>query len=968
VRPDARPWIVLRLETGSPFGPGAALLHYFDSAGVVLRAPPLELEVVPKEPDASARRIVLPPDIGERVEALAGTLPDVRGPHVEGPLRVPVFLGLGGLEDSHALFAELSELVVRLGPAWPVELGTWQVLRRPPFRLPFHVATLPGTELLGEALFDSGWTRELGERGPYALRVESMSLEQVAKGALDDVSPDILVTLVQDLELVLERSRETFVWSSPRLIVAIDDSEEPRIRSHQALPEGCSLLIPSRAASPVLLIQELIAALVHDLPLHDALAEMGMRQGLGPLDLHLWSDPDSDHALRISEAQGALKRETFEVEPLLTLRETDLFLKRIGPDAAVVGPQLRRARGDGDRLISATDKIRSSEPVAFDREQHGLFPLAEDEMSLALSADDRHHVEQLLIDLGSDPEAADVMQRHQQRHVDVALASQSFDRLLPRDWVLAEGAQYQLLVRIGGTFAQSLLAAEPPAIDPLLPDPPGVRGHELEVVVYPIDFGHSFPATERVVLPRFGASEVAHFSLTAPRADDGRIANARIAIYHENHLVQSFMLHSEVRREEGRSDTSEGGLRVELEFSRTERFENIQELGPRALSLTVNDSGTGTHRVTFKGDGIAQDFSFPESMLDVDMDGFRTTLEEATQTAPDVPRFTDDPAEGAERDAAEEYIRRLARDGRKLYEQFGNNAGEEFFEALRAFAKGSDKTIQIIRLDANYALPWAAFYDFVLPDDSAPVCLGVDAGGAPCAHDGGVELDCYCIYGFWGARHRIEQFLVPIDRDASAERTLEAVTGRPPALVALGVDDQWTAGLVSDLETIAPRFVAQAPEGSDMLDVVWDEATRPTYLVVVGHLDGATDLPRIKLSATQTLDGTSVFTRAQLAGRLRNPRPLVFLMACGSSATKLATHAGLSLAVWSAGAAAVVGTEATVFTPLVQQFVDGLVRSLWNGSALGEAMTDFRRQRLKAANPLAFVFTAFGDADLKVEK
>jgi hypothetical protein len=91
-------------------------------------------------------------------------------------------------------------------------------------------------------------------------------------------------------------------------------------------------------------------------------------------------------------------------------------------------------------------------------------------------------------------------------------------------------------------------------------------------------------------------------------------------------------------------------------------------------------------------------------------------------------------------------------------------------------------------------------------------------------------------------------------------------------------------------------------------------------------------------------------------------------MGCGSAATKLTTHAGLSLAVWSAGAAGVVSTEATVFTSGVKQFVDELMKSLWNGRALGEAMTEYCRQRLGAANPLGFVFTAFGDADLKVEE
>jgi hypothetical protein len=33
---------------------------------------------------------------------------------------------------------------------------------------------------------------------------------------------------------------------------------------------------------------------------------------------------------------------------------------------------------------------------------------------------------------------------------------------------------------------------------------------------------------------------------------------------------------------------------------------------------------------------------------------------------------------------------------------------------------------------------------------------------------------------------------------------------------------------------------------------------------------------------------------------------------------------------------------------------------------LGKAMTDFRQTLIRSGNPLAFVFTAFGDADLVI--
>jgi hypothetical protein len=728
---------------------------------------------------------------------------------------------------------------------------------------------------------------------------------------------------------------------------------------------GCSLLrLPVDGDST--LLGELVTALVHDLPLHDAVAEIARAAHLHWDEVPLVSDPFVNHALRISDAQGWLLRDTLELDWLNSLRNVDSFLERVGRQGDVLRPGLQRAAHVSEDLIRAADNIRQAPEITYGQESHGLYPLAESARELDVTRPQREQIVESLSNLAADPKVATLMREHQERRVDIALASSAPLRLLPPTVTLAAGRTYYLFVRIGGDFFLSLFGERPPAIDPLLPDPPDRRGHPLEIVLFPIDFGLLSAGVQPVTLPLYGATPVVEFALRCPGVDAGEgLATARVCVYHDNHLVQSFLLSAEVTSQETWIGPGVG-LRAELEFSRTERFENLERLGPRVASLAINHGGGATHRLMIKGDSDAQEFVFSEDMLSGDIERFRATLEEATAIGPDQPRFEKDPApQSKEQAEADAYIRRLARDGAKLHEELRARSGDALFEALRSVAKERDKTIQIIRYDPNYALPWSAFYDFDLPAGDAPICRGMTERGDACDHGPMQALDLFCVYGFWGVRHRIEQFLVPPHGESSTPPVLAART-EAPTLVALGVNDTSTDELLRELKRIAPDFAEQVDAGSDILGVLWAKTTRPTFLVVVGRLDSGSDFPRIVLSPTQVLDGSSVNKRAWVEGRLKDPRPIVLLMACGSTATDLATHAGLSLAVSSAGAAAVVGTEASVFTGLVKDFVNEVMNQLWEGRCLGAAITAFRRSLLGKGNPLAFVFTAFGDADLTI--
>ena len=99
------------------------------------------------------------------------------------------------------------------------------------------------------------------------------------------------------------------------------------------------------------------------------------------------------------------------------------------------------------------------------------------------------------------------------------------------------------------------------------------------------------------------------------------------------------------------------------------------------------------------------------------------------------------------------------------------------------------------------------------------------------------------------------------------------------------------------------------------------------------------------------------------------PRPVVFLMACSSMVSDASLLGGFAEQLHCAGARAIVGTEAPAFPALVSEFATTVGRAWWAGEAtLGEAIRRYRAALMARGNPLGFVFTALGNADLVLSK
>ena len=263
-----------------------------------------------------------------------------------------------------------------------------------------------------------------------------------------------------------------------------------------------------------------------------------------------------------------------------------------------------------------------------------------------------------------------------------------------RRTVLRRGARYHLAVHIGAKGIGSLVVGPQPDINQLMPQG---SPSKVDVAVFADGFTVEGRNTAELAVPAFGASRPVVFPV---RADGpGSQARLRVAVYRENHLLQSYVLRASIADEERRSRTNK--LTVELEFSRTAGYSNLEELKPRTLAIGVNDNGDGTHQLMLKRTGGAIAIELPAAVVEKPVQDVRSILDAATylDRQRQVARYPARVATNAEAEAVfDKTIRELAVVGRNLYRGMfiGRSRSTETLRLLRAEA---NHTIQVVRHD-----------------------------------------------------------------------------------------------------------------------------------------------------------------------------------------------------------------------------------------------------------------------------
>src|SRR5438445_6681465 len=139
---------------------------------------------------------------------------------------------------------------------------------------------------------------------------------------------------------------------------------------------------------------------------------------------------------------------------------------------------------------------------------------------------------------------------------------------------------------------------------------------------------------------------------------------------------------------------------------------------------------------------------------------------------------------------------------------------------------------------------------------NAPVCFGESAPGVRCEHNG--ESRVYCIRGFWGYRHQIEELIgnrTPENKVSLVRR--HKVPGSLCFLTDQTIED--FLEIEKMLGELAGSFKAPPLDSTALLDTLWDNNKRPAMLVVLGHLNSKIENeeplgPRIPLPSTNPRD------------------------------------------------------------------------------------------------------------------
>lgn len=1022
---DRNVWVILRMR----YSPSALWISYEDGQGS-RRAPPVRLSdsadwisrISSFPIPLRERGIKVPIDFDDLLRGLLLSLPLYQqGPHNSGPVPLPIFIepppGHAAGYPWDAVFEGLLPPDIDRNRIQTVRLANDKLkVKQSPLSLPLRVLAI-GQDCVSalKGFSSANWYEDNQEVKELGLSIETAELHKLG-GKLKAYQRDIVLADRNSVEHLLRQIARLSLSSGkrPRLVIFLSPpSHEPYVMNLE-LPVGTGFLwlplIAETSYSDVgtrEFVKRFFYGIVHDYPLHEALKSATRVAGSAlARPALLLANPNSNEALRLSDAMVSLQSEAKAVRLWNRLGNISQFIARSGDDfSQALRTRLVSLDKSRSNIHSSIDLVNNAK-IWFDQESHGLVPLVDSVRMLADAQEANHFIETTALDLVSNSEFAAQIRKHQERRVDVSLQeldSEPIYKPVDSQVPLQPGLRYRVKLHIGHRSSGSLMLGDPPPVDPLLPDIAG--GHNLEVVLYEKDFELLSERVRPLYLPSFGGSEPIYFEIRTPKTNG--VAEARVGIYCQNNLLQSFLLSANICSAdeqaaplklklylpEGQAAEAAGASWVEIEtdkqvavhlaFSQTRRFTNLEHLSPRAISIGMNQNHGGDHTFMIKVDGLAEGLDVGEKIIDDQITAFRKILKANVRDANKKPLFNSDAVSGdPPSERFKSVVRQLIETGAKLHDALYPRVSKAMHSKLQALAASSDKNIQVIRHDPTSVFPWPIVYDFLLPTKIAgapppAVCLGFDNTGQPsdktdpvkkCAH--GPTQEGYCIYGFWGLRHEVEQLL---ELTADPKDSVRDIVPSAQSFIrlAIGTDDQSTKNLVT---TIAAEIgnASTAKPADDLIDVLWDYSTRPGILVVLGHLQmtpvvGEPDEPRIVLEPKKKwFLASSVLNRLKQDEEWDQPNTVVLLMACGSGATEITTLNDFVMNLATAGAAAVIGTECLVFPSLVSRFAREITLGLWNTQSLGKTVKLFNRRLVSAGNPLAFTFNCLGNSDIKV--
>ena len=663
-----------------------------------------------------------------------------------------------------------------------------------------------------------------------------------------------------------------------------------------------------------------------------------------------------------------------------------------------------------------------------DHESEGMLPLA------AKVADARIFLRRVRGEAVPKPPPKSKPKPKPPRHVNTAFFAEDsrgdMERLPQKSTRLRPGALVHFGIQIGEKDRLVVSLGSTAFVEEVVRSPTGTS---IEIGLTAIDFDLAGDPVQHLWLPPDGPTDLVTFAVRPRKTTTiAGIARLRVSLFHENNVVQSFLVAAVL---EGASGDLTRGLASALhaEAADVESVGKVGYLtrleycvsaiaaaasaGPRALTIVANESA-GEVITTIKGAElfrVSRDPNISDSVTRA-----RAALDRASAGAPDVYRymFNQDPNAG---DPATllDALWNVAREG---WDIFSRLVRDENGQAAVRAQLASGMGIHAAHIDAGAVVPWSLVYDRKVfhrktlpdPDDlqavvpveralcrasmpaadgtmpafecgTVPACLLHPAENAR-RRAAGEPLVCadtvICPRRFWGFMHSIE---VPVQQ-VSGVKTQESATtslkkeihaATPIAVVAGFNPNLGFAGRHADRlkEIFKARAALLTPPHSGR-DSVLDqlEKAEPDIVYFFCHAiaalkdkTGRSVGPALDFGKGYEGDADDVLEDADFVGRNWAHAPLVFLNGCSTAGfSPYASSKFITMFIRGRKAAAVIGTEVTVWEVLATGFATAFLEAFLDRKPAGEALLLARRALLAKENPLGLVYTLYGSSELKI--
>jgi hypothetical protein len=761
----------------------------------------------------------------------------------------------------------------------------------------------------------------------------------------------------------------------------------------------------------------------------------------------LYLAEDGDTAFDISPFLGATRSRLQQLTSFWdaggSLEEQLASFTNYGHSAQLRAAQERidlatRLRADTQRNAEeALQQLNLLPPHPWDHEREGVIPLGQI-AELAQTLEANQAASERLVE-GLDRE----LQRANAPRVLNANFADAQGVLLAATDALVGERDYDLLVEIGPRWSEQPSLVSGASEFPIAALPPGHDGYRINVSFVSDDFSPPIVSGACWLPEQTGGSRPMidgepsatsaplKLRLRAPAlggADAKRRLHGRLFLYYENNLLQSAQVAVTVARVADRNlDTPN---EIVVDYLLTGAFRDVGALAVRyveptrptssaeqvGLSLTLNEDGSGSHRIVVREDGQTAYFNYDPlgaNALLAEVRGELSNCYWQRNARGDIVHDSEgNPSLGLDRengkggDAFLWDLLKLAKLGSRLFGLLFTNvvppAGQtapQWIAALRT-SLAESKVIQIARTGpAQYVFPWSLVYDHALTEPTqvefCPVIQEWDETGrrrnrsplsnCPHSHQAWHARDnLICPYGFWGLRHRVEQ--PPSLPHPEAEKAPSESSRRIRAQQSLSLGVALTGDASLDQAAIArhvgqlsaiSRLTFAPPAAAQDWEAVRSMLRAPqiAYFLCHGEVDptdgpylgiGARDKePRHRIYA-QALSQFFVSASGIEPNEWARKTPLIFINGCHTTDLTPGQMLNFVAPFTQAGASGVIGTEISVLLPVAVEVAEMLIRSLAAGEPIADAIRAIRWNLIDRGNLLGLAYTPYCFADLRV--